>query len=228
MPKLEDFYTNNNFTIEDTIQSQYGASPVMQALIKGFNDLENADPDIKLLLEKMVDPDTAEGAGLDVWGRIVALERGLTPAGDQKYLGFKPVIDISTSLLDNFNNAVFHNDVHGNIRLSDNAYRTYIFIKALINISTSSLGDINRMIRALMPKSNIRIIRSYAMELRMLVLGKLDPYEYRALLALPWLPTGVGLNIYHVETPTFGFRGQGLHTFNNGTFSTNDPIYDQQ
>lgn len=224
--KQNNFYVNNSFEILDTVQSQYSASPIIHALIKGFNDLENADPDIKLLFEKMVDPDTAEGVGLDVWGRIVALERGLTPIDDmQKFIGFKPLAGITTTRLDSFNNAIFYNTQSGNVRLADSAYKTYIFIKAMINIGTSSLADINRMIRVLMPKSNIKVIRSYAMELRILVLGKLDPYEYRALLALPWVPTGVGLNLYHIETPTLGFKGQGLETFNNGTFSTNDPIY---
>lgn len=223
--KPDNFYINNSFDILETVQSQYGASPIMQALIRGFNDLENVDPAIKLLLQKMIDPDTAEGVGLDVWGRIVAFERFLVPVTSQKFIGFKPPAGMTNNNLDSLNNAVFYNNRGGNIRLADSAYRTYIFIKAMLNISSSSLGDINRMIKNLLPNSNIKIIRNYAMQLRILVIGKLDPSDYRALISLPWIPTGVGLNLYNIETPTLGFNGQNLQTFNNGTFATNDPIY---
>lgn len=223
--KTDNFYINNSFDILETVQSQYGASPIMQALIRGFNDLENVDPAIKLLLQKMIDPDTAEGVGLDVWGRIVAFERILVPVTSQKFIGFKPTAGMTNNNLDSLNNAVFYNNPGGNVRLADSAYRTYIFIKAMLNISSSSLGDINRMIKNLLPNSNIKIIRNYAMQLRVLVIGKLDPSGYRALISLPWIPTGVGLNIYIIETPTLGFNGQNLQTFNNGTFATNDPIY---
>ena len=41
-----------------------------------------------------------------------------------------------------------------------------------------------------------------------------------ALDNLPWLPAGVGLEMYQVITPTFGFAGTGLQNFDNGTFAT--------
>lgn len=41
-----------------------------------------------------------------------------------------------------------------------------------------------------------------------------------ALDNLPWLPAGVGLEMYQVITPTFGFAGTGLQNFCNGTFAT--------
>ena len=58
------------------------------------------------------------------------------------------------------------------------------------------------------------------MVLRVLILSPLSESDKAALDNLPWLPAGVGLEMYQVITPTFGFAGTGLQHFCIGTFAT--------
>lgn len=65
----------NKFNVLDTIQSQYSASPRILSLAQGFANLINPESDIDLLFKNYFDLDSAYGAGLDNWGRIVDFSR---------------------------------------------------------------------------------------------------------------------------------------------------------
>ena len=122
--------------------------------------------------------------------------------------------------LDNFGNAPFYKQVLGKVRLADPMFRTYVFLKALINISNSSLASLNRMVKLLFPDAEIQVLHTGTMVLRILILSALSSSDKAALYNLPWLPAGVGLEMYQVITPTFGFAGAPeLQNFNNGTFA---------
>lgn len=210
----------SEFHIDATIQSQYSASKHICNLVNAFWESINPEADIELIYNKMINPLTAEGVGLDVWGRIVAAGRTfLAKDTTLPYLGFDP-IKLKNDRLDDFNNAPFYTEVNGQLRLSDEAYRTYIFIKAMINIGNSSLADLNRMLRTLFPKANIKILHISTMVLRLLIRSNFSIADRTALLNLPWLPAGVGLECYQVIAPTFGFKGSNLKNFGNSTFST--------
>ena len=108
--------------------------------------------------------------------------------------------------------------------LSDEGYRFYILIKALINISNSSLYNLNSMLNMLFgDNKNIMIIHTDTMALRLLILSEVPEVAKSALLRMNWLPAGVNLDIYQVITPTFGFNGSFLHPFNQGTFCSDVP-----
>ena len=51
-----------------TIQSQYAASPTITALVEGFNHWIDPRSEIELFFDKVFNPRTAEGIGLDIWG----------------------------------------------------------------------------------------------------------------------------------------------------------------
>ena len=212
---------DDNFYIDATVQSQYAASPHIRALVDSFWEAINPEADINEIYKKMVDPDTAEGFGLDVWGQIVAIGREFIAVDEQyKYLGFNPPPGMPNPRLNSFNNAPFYRPVTGKVRLADDAYRTYIFIKAMINIGDSTLASINKMLAFMFPDTEISCLHVDTMILRLLVKGKISAASKQALLNLPWLPAGVGLQLYQVITPTFGFNGSGLEPFNQGTFAT--------
>lgn len=212
---------NGKFLIDATVQSQYASSPHIRALVDSFWEAINPEADIDKIYNKMVDPDTSEGFGLDVWGRIVAIGREYISVDEQfKYLGFKGNVGAVNSRLSSFNNAPFYRAVSGKVRLADSAYRTYIFIKAMINLGDSTLASINRMLAYMFPDTKIFCIHVDTMTLRLVVKGKLSAASKRALLNLPWLPAGVGLQFYQVVTPTLGFNGSRLEPFNCGTFAT--------
>lgn len=212
---------DDNFYIDATVQSQYAASPHIRALVDSFWEAINPEADINEIYEKMVDPDTAVGFGLDVWGRIVAIGREYIALDEStKYLGFNPLAGVTNPRLNSLNNAPFYRPVDGKVRLADNAYRTYIFIKALINIGTGTLASINEMLALMFPDTKICCVHVDTMVLRLVIQGKISVADKTALLQLPWLPAGVGLELYQVITPTFGFNGSGLTPFNQGTFAT--------
>ena len=215
----------DNFDIGLTIQSQYSASPHIVALVNGFWSCLDPSADIELIFNKMINPITAEGFGLDVWGRIVAIGREYTSKDTTlPYWGYKAPLGIDNPRMRNFNNAPFYKEITGKVKLNDQAYRTYIFLKAMINIGNGSLSSLNRMISVLFPSVNIALLHVDTMVLRIVIQSELAQSDLDALLNLPWLPAGVGLEVYQVITPTWGLEGSGLETLDNGTFATNDII----
>ena len=58
-----------------TIVSQWGNSPTILALIESFNAAVDPAPDLDAFLTHVWQVDTAQGFGLDIWGRIVDIER---------------------------------------------------------------------------------------------------------------------------------------------------------
>ena len=211
----------DDFHIDATIQSQYAASPHIMKLVEAFWNSLNPDADIESIYNNMINPDTAVGFGLDVWGRIVAIGREYVATDEENiYLGFKTDEGVDNPRLANFNNAPFYQKIDGKIRLADNAYRTYIFLKAMINIGDSTLASINQMLATMFPDIEIYSLHVDTMVLRLVIVGYISEANKQALLNLPWLPAGVDLKLYQVITPTFGFNGSGLQPFNQGTFST--------
>lgn len=216
---------DDNFYIDATVQSQYAASPHIRALVDSFWEAINPEADIDEIYKKLVNPETAEGFGLDVWGRIVAIGREYaSKATTNPYWGYEPPEGVVNPRMRNFGNAPFYKEVTGKVRLSDQAYRVYIFLKAMINIGDGSLASLNRMVHTLFPSVKIALLHVDTMVLRIVIQSELAQSDLDALLNLPWLPAGVGLEVYQVITPTWGLEGSGLETLDNGTFTTNDII----
>ena len=218
---MKDFTSFDAWDIAETVQSQYATSKRMRAVIDAFWQAINPKSDIDLLYRKLVNPRTAEGYGLDVWGRIVAIGRSyLAVDDDTPYFGFDPPEGVKNERLNSFNNAPFYKTIYGKVRLADPMFRTYVFLKALINIGDSSLASLNQAVKLLFPDADIQILHTGTMVLRVLILSPLSESDKAALDNLPWLPAGVGLEMYQVITPTFGFAGTELQNFTNGTFAT--------
>jgi len=208
------------FYIDKVIQSQYANSTHIKNVIYNFWDKINPESDIKVIYDKVVNLDTAEGYGLDVWGRIVGLPRQFIEVEeDTKYFGFKELEGSYNSRLETFNNAPFYQSINGKVQLSDEGYRFYILIKALINICDSSLYCLNKIISRLFEDEKIQIIHTDTMELRLVIQDTIPDVAKNALLSLNWLPAGVNLDIYQVITPTFGFDGSELNPFDQGSFT---------
>ena len=210
----------SNFDINETIQSQYAESPHITNLVNAFWDALNPDADIELFYNKVFNPDTAEGMGLDVWGRIVAIGREyLTTDTTNPYWGFK-LPEVADGRVQNFGNAPYYKKINGIVKLTDTAYRLYIFLKAMINIGDGTLASLNKMIKYLFPHDTVYIIHTDTMVLRLVVESPISQADLDALLNLPWLPAGVNLEEYQVLTPTWGLEGQDLAVLDEGNFAT--------
>ena len=212
------------FSIDAVIQSQYGDSPHIKGVVKGYYDQISPQKDINLIYDNMINLKTAQDYGLDVWGRIVNIDREYVAVDDQySYLGFDNT-PYNMDRIETFNHAPFYKVVNGKIQLQDNAYRTYILIKAMINISNVSLNNLNYIFSQLFPTTDIKLLHVNTMILRIVIMGAFSEADKGALYNIEWLPAGVGLQYYHVITPTFGFNGSGLMPFNQGTFATYEII----
>lgn len=133
---------------EQTIISQYSGSPTITALLRSYAQAVDPTANLDMFFEMVWDVTTAQGYGLDVWGRIVGVGRVLLVANDFVF-GFNE----ATPGAYPFNEGVFYNGgpAEANYALSDNAYRLLILAKAAANISDGSSASINQILLALFP-----------------------------------------------------------------------------
>jgi len=209
--------------LQQTIISQYGNSPVLNQLLTNMNDYLDPTADIDAFYDNFWNIDTAIGKGLDDWGKIVGVGRQLLiPQTD--FFGF------DGSALQPFGQApLYPGPTTGAYLLSDTAYRVLILVKALSNISDSSIPSYNQLLQNLFAGRG----RCYAVDL-----GKMQmqftfefyiyPYEQAILMQSGAFPRPCGVKSFALQCPatsTLGFReasasgGVSYQTFGQGSFS---------
>lgn len=131
---------------EKTVISQYSSASKLCALISDFNDYIDPDINLEAFYRLVWNIDTAVGYGLDIWGRIVGINRVISITGGD-YFGFEEGGWVG------FDQASFYTGVltTTNFELSDEAYRNLIFAKAAANITDCSIPAINQILMTLFP-----------------------------------------------------------------------------
>lgn len=207
---------------ERTIQSQYGTSPHIKGLIQKFAERIDPTTDIETFYRDYFDARTAVGVGLDVWGEIVGASRYID-VDSYDYFGFEG------QNLKAFNQAPFYTERGATnlYRMSDDAFRELIFLKAYANISDATLPSIKFVINKIFP-NGATAIQAEHMKLRVIFFSYAVPAYSFALLkryGLFNLGAGVGWEYYIVDpTQTFGFDGSGMQNFDNGIFAPYDIV----
>lgn len=207
----------------ETLLSQYDNSPIMKALLRDFEWALDPAWEIDAFYASVFNPHTAFGWGLDVWGRIVGIDRAIVLEGNPDAFGFLG------SDLAPFGQGPFYSANATSLQvLADEAYRLLIFLKAAINISTGSLAELNALFLAIFAgRGAVMVLHVGTMRLRLLFRFKLKIFE-AAILAqamLTPIPAGVGYDVYDVPLSTFGFNGSGLMPFGQGSFVQGGPRY---
>jgi len=208
---------------QESIQSQYAASPRIQALLQAMARQIEPLPEIQLFFEKIFDPETAEGVGLDIWGRIVGANREIK-IQNTEFFGF------ALSDLLPFNQAPFWNSAgdSGVYELADQVFRELIFYKAMGNISSSTMESLNNLLNLLMTSihgetnGQCFVIETGTMEIRAVFLFLLTSFELAMLNKYSLLNrgAGVGFSFFQIKPEeVFGFAGSGLQPFNQGVFN---------
>lgn len=141
------------FDVWQTIISQYANSPILTALITNMQDYIDQTENLDLFFDDMFNIDTAQGYGLDVWGRIVGVSRNLTivTTTGGPYFGFEEAGTLSANP---FNQGTFFSVVTtltSTYSLSDDSFRTLLYAKALSNITDGSIPSINQLLLNLFP-----------------------------------------------------------------------------
>lgn len=213
---------------ERTILSQYANSATLVQLVTNFNGYVDPAVDLDAFYDLIWNIDTAEGHGLDVWGRIVGVGRTLTITTPPTYFGY----EVGTSDFAPFNNAPFWagTPVTQNFVLSDTAYRALILIKAATNIARTTSSVINRLLTQLFPGRGRCYVNSLgSMQMRFTFEFYLEPFEIAILTQGDVLPRPTGVGVTLVEIPqgsTFGFNEAGdASPFGEGTFLSQEAIY---
>lgn len=210
-----------------TVISQYANSPTLMQLISNMNAYIDPSADIEAFYEMVWNVDTAQGFGLDTWGKIVSLENGrlLKIPSAELNLGFKEAGNASATP---FGSGVFYSGatVTENYYLADDAFRTLILVKAMANISDGSIPSYNQLLQNLFAGRGRCYVNDLGnMQMRYTFEFYLEPYELAILTqsgAMP-RPTGVLASIMQVQLPhVFGFSEAGIASapFGQGTFFT--------
>lgn len=199
-----------------TVQSQYSASPRILALAGMYWDMLNPGSEIQAMLDDMLNPSTARGYGLDVWGRIVGIKRATVPVSGE-YLAFDPD-PMSNPDGNSWNNAPF-NPLTPQGLATDSVFRVYVMVKAMMNIGNGSLADINKYFSLMFPDSGIQVIHAGTMIIRVLDYDAvLTDAAIMALRSIDWVPAGVGWQVWQGEPDCFGFLGSELQPFDQAPF----------
>jgi hypothetical protein len=205
----------------EPVQSQYAASPRILALLVKKAALLDPGKDLMLWYDGIFNPRTAQGIGLDIWGRIVGIGRMLWMQ-NTKFFGF------AFQDLENFDQAPFWNEslAQGQFRLTDEAYRFLIFYKAAANIGNGDMASVNALLNSLFEAehgpANSCVLEVGPMEIRAVFRFYLTGYEQALLEQYGLLdrPAGVLFSWYqHAPEEMFGFAGQKLQNFDNGVFT---------
>lgn len=204
---------------------QYAASPIIQKLIAdrgGYFATDWQDQFYNMVWNV----DTAQGFGLDIWGRIVGVGRNIK-IPETAYFGFNAPPDQSWSP---FNDESFYSgpQATSTYTLADNAYRTLILAKALSNIASTDCRSLNRIINRLFPNRGRAWVNDLgSMSMRITFEFALEPWEFTVMTnggVMP-RPAGVGVTLAQIPADTFGFAEAGdAEPFNQGTFLSTGAI----
>lgn len=204
-----------------TIISQYANSPVLTEMILAFNAAVDPTENIDNFFDMMWNIYTAQGYGLDVWGKIVGvgrtLEIAVSPAAffgfdeGTNWLGFGGVTGSSGGTA----GGIFFGggaSITTGLTLSDADFRTLILAKAAGNISDGSILSLNNILLALFPNQG-----AYVFDLQNMTCQLVFPFALtltqQAIIAqenvLP-IPAGVAFSIVQQPVlPIPQYQGPG-------------------
>lgn len=214
--------------VEETIISQYDQSSTIVQLIQNMNEYLDPRADFDTFYDFVWNVDTAQGFGLDIWGRIVDINRELLIPNAEDYFGFSEAVGSAHP----FDESPFYAGFPPATQvylLQDDAYRKLILVKALANISAATAPSTNRLLQNLFSdRGRAYVIDLGGMSLRYVFEFLLTPYEFAIMTqsgALP-RPAGVGISILTIDGPVFGFsEAVGSAPFGQAPFIQEGALY---
>ena len=121
-----------------------------RTLIGNFDACVDQTANFDAFYDLIMNVASAQGYGLDVWGRIVDVSRTLNVGNTAKFFGFDEGGNVGA---DPFNQSPFFigQPLTTNSTCDDEPYRKLIFAKAFANICDGSIKSINQLLRTLFP-----------------------------------------------------------------------------
>lgn len=207
---------------EKTIISQYGNSPTILQLVQNMNAYLDPRADFDAFFDYVWNVDTAQGFGLDIWGRIVNIRRELQIPNAPVYFGFKDALPGSYP----FDEAPFYDGTPPatqTYKLADDAYRKLILTKALANIASSNAPSLNQLLQNMFADRGRCYVNDLGgMQFRYTFEFDLTLQECAIVTQSGVLPRPAGVNaiLFQSALPLFGFSEAGLSAapFGQGVF----------
>jgi hypothetical protein len=187
-----------SFNVWKTILSQFANSPILTRLIENMFAYLDQTVNFQSFFDTVMNLDTAQGYGLDVWGRRLNVGRTLTVPGDQVYFGYEEAGQTAQP----FNQAQFYSgqQIGSNFILTDSAYRVLLFAKAAANICDGSIPAINAILMTLFPnRGNAYVVDNLDMTMTFKFQFTLSPVELSIVGQSGVLPTSTGVS-YSVDS----------------------------
>lgn len=141
------------FSVWDTIISQYANSPAITGILTSFAEAIDQTQNFENFYSDVWDVLTANDFGLDIWGRIVGINRVINIAA-QTYFGFAEAAALEGNIgIGGFNQAPFYSGapVTSNYRLNIETFRQLILAKMAFNVTDGTIPSINRILMNLFP-----------------------------------------------------------------------------
>jgi Protein of unknown function (DUF2612) len=183
-----------SFDIWSTVISQYANSLILAQLLQDFEAWIDPTQNLDSFFDLIWDVDTAQGYGLDVWGRIVGVNRTLSVQFGARYLGFHE----QGITVDPFNVSPWYAGVTStsNFNLLDKDFRRLILTKAFVNICNGSIQSINQALLSLFPgRGNCHVTDDGGMHMTYVFPFVLAPVEQAIVQNSGVLPTPTGVQI---------------------------------
>lgn len=130
--------------------SQYANSPTLYQILENLTFDLDITWDIGQFYDAVLNLNTARGFGLDIWGRIVGVNRTITIPTEGGFFGFGEASPGANP----FDSAPFYDgaqSVSDTYLLTDQAYRQLLLVKAAANLSALNAPALNALLRALFP-----------------------------------------------------------------------------
>lgn len=182
------------FDVWTTIISQYANSPILSTLCTNMGQYLDQTANYDAFFDAVWNVNTAIGLGLDIWGRIVGVQRVLQIPSGTLYFGFEEAGGLTVTP---FNVGPFYSGgvLTDNFALSDDAFRILIFAKALANISDGSIKSINQLLINLFPgRGNAYVVDNGDMTMTYLFKFALTAVEAAIMEQSGVLPTPSGVS----------------------------------
>ena len=207
--------------------NQYANSPRINGILDKFADCIDPSARIDAFYNVVWNINTAQGFGLDIWGRIVGASRYLQVPTTVNYFGFQ---DFAGDYYP-FNQQTFYSGPlkTSTYTLSDDAFRVLILAKALTNIVRATNPGINQVLQQLFPSRGACYVNDLGnMQIRYTFRFALQPWEFAILQTAGALPRPTGVKAFIAQIPqgsTFGFQEAGdASPFGYGTFLSTGAI----
>lgn len=179
----------------ETVMSQYANSPKLMAWIQSIYEGIDVSGIIDDFYSNVFNLDTCSTYGLDLWARIVVIDRNLKSSG--QFFGFTHGLDYPDPWIEPFNaHGPFYRGVWDTttFQVEDDIFRRMILAKGLANISEGTIPALNRILQILFPlRGNCYVADNEDMTMTYTFEFVITPVEYAVLTqtAIFQKPAGV-------------------------------------